>query len=164
VHDDIQIARGTAVFPSSAAALEPYPLAVDNTRRNPNLHGLGGPASARPEAHRARVVDDHPATAAFATRLSHSEDAARSRGLHAAALTGGANTRNRACPGAGAATGVARSVGHHLHPNRYALDRLNEVHGHLALDIASATRPAGGGDPRCLRGRTTVEQAAEDVA
>src|SRR4029453_12957235 len=137
---------------------------VGNTCRNPNLHGLGGLASARAEAHRAWVVDNHPATATLPARLSHSEDPARGRGLHAAALAVGANPRNRPCPGAGATTGVTRSVGHHLHPNGHAFNRLNEVNRDLALDVAAAPRPTGGGDPRCLCGRTAVEQPSEDVA
>ena len=143
VHDDVQVARGATVLSSSAAALEPYPLAVGNTGWNPDLHGLGGLASARAEAHRAWVIDDHPATATLPARLGHSEDPARGRGLHAAALTGGADTWNRPCPSASAATGVAGRVGHHLHPDGHTLDRLNEVHRDLALDVAAATRARG---------------------
>ena len=54
-------------------------------------------------------------------------------------------TWNRPCSSAGAAAGLARSVGHHLHPDGDALDRLYEVHRDLALDVATPAWPAGGG-------------------
>ena len=164
VHGDVQVASSATVLPGSTAALEPDPLAVGNTGRNPNLHGLGGLAPAGAVAHRARVIDDHAPTATVPARLGHGEDTAGGRGLHAAALTGGADLWNRPGPSAGAATGLAGSVGDHLHPDGDALDRLDEVHRDLALDVAAATWPAGGGEPRGLRGGTAVEQAAEDVA
>src|SRR4029450_12224023 len=47
VHSDVEVAGGAAVFAGAAAALEADPLAVGNSRRNPNLHGLSRFAAAR---------------------------------------------------------------------------------------------------------------------
>src|SRR6185436_673771 len=114
-------------------------------------------------AHRAWVVNDHATTATLPAGLGHCENTARRRGLHAAALTGRADPRNRTRSRTSTATGLACRVGHHLHRDGYALDRLDEVDGDLTLDVTAPAWTTRCGVPRRLSGRTAVEQATEDV-
>src|SRR6266508_248530 len=158
-HDD-EVARGTAVLPGLALALEADLRAVLDAGLD--LHGvrLDAALASGAVALRTRLLDDGPVAAAARTRLRQREEPLALR-LHAATVALGTDHRRRAGLRTGAAAFAACGRQLDRNPDLGAPERVLEGELHLDRDVVAANRLTACARPPA---GPAAEDAAEQVA
>src|SRR6478609_4759767 len=154
----VQVTRRGSAQTGLALPCQPDPLAVLDTRRDPDIDGAGAGGDAGAVTLVARMLDDRTAATAFGAGFGEPE-----RALVAAddtgAVAGRADLRAgaRACPAAMAIRAWRRAgqPQRHCHP----LGGLHERQLGFSLEVVAPSWPSG---PRLLR--ATTEKTTEQVA